>query len=329
MVFSIIVSPVVLSIRAIVWIVKKIAEGVENFVMNSMIEPAANSWYNTLSDIEAYRIYHDNYKIKKSYKRVYGDSEGWVLGSVFVSKWYEMRYGEPARAGDYGEWTENFIKWRDATEAEWVILSAQLDEERHTKESEAWRKKRSYEDKMQNTRDSIDGFFSRISDAVSSWKNIIKWTKRFVGLLVTSAGLLATYFIVNFSGRGILWLVANWDWSTAGTVSMWTLIVLVGIGALWVLIYVTDNWFKYMKNHGTSLWYVRLLYRIARAIVWPFKIIFYRLLWQMIAVNFAYLIKKVAIMVWKSIIGFFGIFGEYFGASYTDYCPGIDWKEEE
>lgn len=26
---------------------------------------------------------------------------------------------------------------------------------------------------------------------------------------------------------------------------------------------------------------------------------------------------------------FTGIFGEYFGASYSDYCPGIEWDEKE
>ena len=31
----------------------------------------------------------------------------------------------------------------------------------------------------------------------------------------------------------------------------------------------------------------------------------------------------------NGIVNSTGIFGEYFGASYSDYCPGIEWKDCE
>lgn len=54
----------------------------------------------------------------------------------------------------------------------------------------------------------------------------------------------------------------------------------------------------------------------------PFVVLFECVIWNGIFVN-----------AWMSITSIFkmfgGLFGEYFGAAYTDYCPGIKWKEEE
>ena len=57
--------------------------------------------------------------------------------------------------------------------------------------------------------------------------------------------------------------------------------------------------------------------------------IFYRLIWQFILVNLWFFIVMAAKLVWGMILGFFGIFGEYFGASYSDYCPEMKWVENE
>jgi len=29
----------------------------------------------------------------------------------------------------------------------------------------------------------------------------------------------------------------------------------------------------------------------------------------------------------KGLVSSTGVFGEYFGASYSDYCPGIEWVD--
>jgi len=323
MIFSILVSPIVLPIKAVVWLVSTIVNGIENFVLTSLVTPQADNWYNNLSDLDAYRIWLDG-DIPKKYKRVYGDEDNYVYSCEFVYKWFEEKYQTPANEeGEY--YSEEFRSWKDKTKKEYADLMLKINNKREEKQFE----KEEYEEKMEKVREKVDNFFTKIGDAVSSWKNIIKWTKRFVGLIVTLLGLAVTYFIVNFSARGILWVIENWNWAVAGPIFGWVLVALVAIGALVGITYVLSNWFEYMKEHGTSLWYVRFLYAVARVFVWPFKIIFYRLLLQTIIVNFAYLVVKVVKAVWKSILGFFGIFGEYFGASYTDYCPGIEWKEVE
>ena len=60
----------------------------------------------------------------------------------------------------------------------------------------------------------------------------------------------------------------------------------------------------------------------------PVKVIFYYFLWKLIIVNLAYLITAGAKGFWFGVLGFLGIFGEYFGASYTDYCPEARWDGE-
>ena len=56
-------------------------------------------------------------------------------------------------------------------------------------------------------------------------------------------------------------------------------------------------------------------------------------------VLFKFILKPIGIFIGKLFVGIVkgigsssGIFGEYFGASYSDYCPGIEWcdfDEEE
>jgi len=51
------------------------------------------------------------------------------------------------------------------------------------------------------------------------------------------------------------------------------------------------------------------------------------------------MVVPVAKLIWKGLCALgrglansTGVFGEYFGASYSDYCPGIEWEgfdEEE
>ncbi len=183
-----------------------------------------------------------------------------------------------------------------------------------------------YEEKMSNFRDGMDVMFDRIGNSIRSWKNIIRWTKRVVGLIVTSGLLVGTYFIVSFIGRGILWLVENWNWD-----------IVIGIGALAAIIgvliglfYLMKAWVFYIAEHGLKLWYAKLIYYPLYFLVyWPLKILFFHFFWQLLCVNGWYFIVKGARLVWGSILGFLGIFGEYFGASYTDYCPGIDWDENK
>ena len=324
MVFSILVFPVWAPIKGIYLLVNYLSDSFMNWVMGSMITPVALTWEEKLSDLDAYQIWQNDMSISKSYKKAFGD-DNYIDSDEFVLEWWKKKYGkEPLKDGSsrYNRsYTASFNNWRDEQ-------SEALNELRKLESQRAYEKrvaKIEYEEKMSDFRDGIDRFFDRISEAVSSWKNIIKWTKRIVGLIVTLAGLVATYFVVNFVSRGVLYLVEHWNWMVvAGTGAG-----LVAIGIIVLIVILMKNWIRYMQEKGTDLWYVKGLYYLAYAIYWPFKIVFYHLVWQLLLVNLWFLLVKAAKGVWKAILNFLGIFGEYFGASYTDYCPGIDWEENK
>ena len=330
LVLSILVCPVVLPLRAIIWTFLSIEEWTEKMAMTNMIVPAATSWSEGLTDLDVYQIYRHDKAIKKSYKKAFGTFDHYhekntIEKPDFVSMWYEKRHKKKAftkESDRYNQYyTKDFEKWIETQEVAYEKFLADED----AREYEKRQKKDQYDEKLRDFRNNTDDFFDRIRDAVSSWKNLIKWTKRTVGAIITIACLVATYFIVSFVGHGVLWLVEHWDW----TVLMYFGIVCGGAGILYLIIYLGHAWVVFMQDKGTDLWYVKAAYTFFLIIFWPLKIIFYHFLWQLILVNLWYLIKKGAIALWNSLLGFLGIFGEYFGASYGDYCPGIEWEENK
>jgi hypothetical protein len=65
-------------------------------------------------------------------------------------------------------------------------------------------------------------------------------------------------------------------------------------------------------------------------ILWvPVKFFFYTFLWNIVIVNVAMFIYKILSSFVKGLANSTGVFGEYFGASYSDYCPGIEWVDTE
>lgn len=328
MVFSILVCPLVLPIKGVIWLVKTVDKGIQDFVYGSMIIPSAESWESKLDDLDVWQIFNHDMKIKKVYAKAFGDKYAGVNRDDFVFKWWEKKYNKKAftNTNSYksrynsSKFSKAFQNWIDENHEK----MQEVWKEQSEKERDKRKQKVQYEEKISKFRNGIDRTIDRVKNTVNSWKNIIKWTKRVVGFLVTLLGLVATYFVVNFVGKGILWIVEHWDWS----VVMWIGIVFAGIGVFALIVYLMKAWINYMNDKGTSLWYVKVAYLVAMTIFWPFKVIFYHFIYQLLLVNIWFLLVKGAKLIWGSFLGFLGIFGEYFGASYTDYCPGIEWEEE-
>jgi hypothetical protein len=191
--------------------------------------------------------------------------------------------------------------------------------ERMNKEFESIeREKRRKKQQNYESTQKVSKVFEDIKDTVLSFSTIIKWTKRAVGLLITVIGLFLTFHVVNFCSRVILWLVENWNWH----VFFQVIIGIIAGAVLVTLIYLIVCWIELIKEKGLKLWYVKLVYWPCYYVIYlPIKII----LWKFLIVT---IIAGGCVLIWKSFISFLGIFGEYFGASYTDYCPGIEWKDE-
>jgi hypothetical protein len=328
MIFSLLVSPIVLPIKAVIWAFMKIDKAVQNFVYGSMVVPAAQSWESKLSDLDVFQIFIHEMHIKKIYKKAFGDEDAFLDRDTFVFDWWEKKYNKKAfRNSDEHRSKYNSEGFSKDFE-KWIAEYEEVMEEIYSKNSEEeiakMEKKVQYEEKISKFRDTVDNFIGKIGKSISSWKNIIKWTKRTVGLLITFLGLVATYFVVNFLSKGVLWLVEHWNWQVVLGIGAGILVV----GLIVLIVYLMRTWIAYMTNKGTSLWYVKIAYFLAMAIVWPLKVIFYHFIFQLLLVNIWFLLVKGAKLIWGSFLGFLGIFGEYFGASYSDYCPGIEWEEE-
>lgn len=329
LIFSMLVSPIVAPLKLIWKVFVWLLEGLATFVENTMIIPACESYEENLSDMDLYQIIDWDMKLKKLYASYHNvDNAFSSERKKSAYKIWEERYGkkvfESGEISYYGNYTDEFQDWREKMRKEYDSLQEEIRERQAIRREAEMR----YEEKMSKFRDGMDAFGDRIVNffkTMKSWKNIIKWTKRVVGLIVTGTLLVATYFIVNFIGRGVLWLIEHWDWETVAIAGG----VILVIGIIAGLVLLLRAFVYYVAEHGMKLWIVKIIYWPIYILVWwPLKIVFYHFLVQIIAINAWYFIRRGARLVWGSILGFLGIFGEYFGASYTDYCPGIEWDEE-
>jgi len=332
LVFSLLTCPLILPIRAFVWVMKSIEDWTVEFAMSNMIVPAATSWSDSLTDLDVYQIHLHEKSIKKSYAKAFGTYDQYydrknLDSDDFVIQWWEKNYGKSPILNPHD--TNPYRRVYTTEYNIWIQEQQKAYEEFCNQEAELDRIKRQqkvqYEEKISKFRDNTDDFFDRLGNTITSWKTLIKWTKKTIGVIITLAGLVATYFVVNFVGHGVLWIVEHWDWNVA----MWLGLGIAAVGVIYLIIYLMQHWVNYMKDKGTSLWYVKVAYTLVMILFWPIKILFYHLIWQLLLVNIWYLAKRGARGLWRSLLGFLGIFGEYFGASYGDYCPGIDWEENQ
>lgn len=174
---------------------------------------------------------------------------------------------------------------------------------------------------------------------------IVKRTKQFMGALVTLIVLAGTFFAVNYISLGLMWLadlcIANWE-IFAG-IGVFAIIV----GILYLLYVLITSWGQTIINKyngGRKIWYVEpfiyvvwyplkyvaiaFAFLVIKVLWIPIKFIFYTCLWQGLVIVAKFIWGLIVNLV-KGIAGSTGIFGEYFGASYSDYCPGIEWCDFE
>lgn len=277
----------------------------------TIILPTANSWYDKLTDLDVYQIWDHIMQINSVYRLVYGDDTDTINRDDFVEKWWEKKYNKKAKHN--GQSTKAFKKWIEIQHIKYREIENQkiINNPPHT-----------FEIKMEVFRDNIGDRLDNLKNWITSWKTLIKWTKTVLGAIITSLGLFCTYFVVNFLGRQVLWIVEHWDWYVVLIVLGIIGCVVVAIG-IFVLLRI---WVEFIKEKKLKLWYVRIIYYLLYWLVFmPLKIVLYYFFWELILRNLWALIVGGARLLWGSFIGFLGIFGEYFGASYTDYCPGIEW----
>lgn len=199
--------------------------------------------------------------------------------------------------------------------------------------------------------DRMSKIGNRISSAMTfDYKKspIIKRTKQFIGLLVSLFVLCITIFLVmSFTflfisiADGIAYLFVH-CWKEILAI----ILILAAVAIVGAICYLALNWIQSVISKyriGKKVWYVQgflyvfgypvkyiilgIYYLIYSVVYIPLKFIFYTILWKIILVNLCIFLWGLMRAIGGIFVGSLGIFGEYFGASKKDYCPGIEWTD--
>ncbi len=327
------------------------------------LEMMINTWIKSLDDETAYEMYWKSsrgyVKMPVTAKLFFNESEE-DFYDYFLNEKYGLKCG--INSEEYIQKKKEIqIKWdtwrRERNDKH--IKENELDNERRAKERERERlqkvrreaNRKAWEARMKPINDGFANLFISIGNVFRSlkpttdWKVLVKRTKRFVGAIITLIVLAFTFIVVNFIVYG---LIAFIDWSIAHWLVYTVILCIAAIaGIVYLLCVVLGSWFQNIINkydRGRKIWYVEPLvwlwyavkyiglgiFYLLLYIIWiPVKFFFYTFLWNIILVNVGLFLWKIIKKFAKGIANSTGIFGEYFGASYSDYCPGIEWTDVE
>jgi len=312
MVFNMFVVIFVAPIKGFVWIIDKFVDAI--------LIPNAKSWAKNMSDMELTSLYDWE---EKDVSKPFGYrflGRGRAMGI-----WAEKNGIDLNTQEGQDKLYDIIVKNREEISDERM----KQKEERRILKAKRLARTSKISEGFDDSMDSIGAFLSNIFSKITiDFSGIIRWTKRIVGLIITIIGTIGFFYIASWLVKGILWLVANWVWITF----FWVIGIITAVVLFVLLIMGIKAWAEWINdkyNYGNKIWYVEILkwvvfYPIYYLVFWPVYIIFWIVICKFIFVT---LIWGGLKLLWKAIMGFLGIFGEYFGASYTDYCPGIDWED--
>lgn len=318
--FSIIVSPFVGFYKLISKVLGYLLTHFDKF-----LEKTIDKWIENLPPYKAYDICYNRSNKLSFYGKLYYNNNEDLFFEDYIYKKYGVR-----KEDDIEKWMEirkelgdEWSKHRNRITDELFRRKEEREKERLKKEE----RKRKFNEKIDKITDKFNELFS-----TKDWKTIIKRTKQFVGFVITMLLLAMSYGIVlvltTFFVTIIEHIIANPE------LYMIIGLSLLGGGLLAVLIYIFLGWVSNIVSDyklGERRWYVDAvifaiynpiyyilygLYITGKYILYiPLKFIFVDILWNFFK------------GLWKVLVGASGIFGEYFNASYTDYCPGIEWVD--
>jgi hypothetical protein len=326
----------------------------------SLLKKSVDAWILSLDDVEAYDMYMDEKDSQKMpvTAKIFMDAKDENFFSYFLDKRYGLNKVTDTKAYQektteiYAEWQ----KFRNAAREKRAKLNAEQTVKENIKREKLFERERKreanqvlWEARIKPFSDGIVKLFTSIRQVFTikgDTKNLIKRTKQIVGALVTVVLLIAAFLLVETLA---FILIAFIDFS----VTNWYLYAgLGGIAIFAGLIYVigvfVGSWLQKIVNKyksGKKIWYIEpliylfwypakyiflfIMYALLYVIWIPIKYIFYKFLWNTVLVNLGILIWKGLCAFGRGLVNSTGVFGEYFGASYSDYCPGIEWVDEE
>ena len=336
--FSLVVVAFVFIGRQIINILLLIPRGIE-----TLFKAYVDSWMDSLTDNDVMEIREEGH-LGKAARKVYGGT--YVFMTTYISK----KYGLTNTSSN-----EFHKKYEELVNA-WEQMSKERNDKR-IKDDFAYYAKRAEAERIEALKKAkwaariapFEKSFNSMCDSIEngwktakSWKSLIKHTKQFFGLIITLSLLFLTYIMVTGFAMVLEFVIDK-------AIEYWEVPVLMvcicaAIGIIYLLYQFVTGWLENViqkYKFGKTVWYIQpfiwtiyyplkyivvgLFYTVLYIIYKPLEFIFYNIVFKLVLVN-AYKFFKALFL---AALGSTGIFGEYFGASYSDYCPGIEWTDTE
>jgi hypothetical protein len=323
------------------------------------LEKLTIAWMEGIDDASAYEMYYKKEYVKPPLTtQIFFDKSDEDFFSFFLSKRYGVDYNKNQVAYNLkkDEIKDKWQEWRKELEVKHLKETNEYYEraqKRAAKQFEYERRQAERKAKWDTRMKPIKNAFTKIFASIhkvftfkGDLKTLIKRTKQVVGALITLLLLDATFFVVE--GLAYI-LMAVVD----ACITYWYLfagagcVMIVAI-IIYVLYILFTGWIQNIVNKyklGKRIWYIEPLiyciyyplkyvslgtaYGLFYVICIPTKFIFYDFLWKIIFVPTGKFLWKVLYALGRGIANSTGVFGEYFNASYTDYCPGIEWVDTD
>lgn len=345
LIFSIIVSPFKYTVSLFVELILLFP----NLLLKAL-ESSIDNWIVNIEDEQIYGYYYSYNKYGNNYLKIpakakyYFDKTDENIIDYFLNEKYGLTCKDSeAYKAKKSELAEKWNAWRN----EMTLKEDELYRKKLDEAAERLRKQAIQKAKWDARIKPLENIFNKIIDSLikmfsfnMDWKNIIRKTKQFVGGIITLIILVFTFLFINAIAYVLTtvidWSISNWEYYAI------TLILLSVIGIVYLLYFFIISWGQNIVNkykNGKKVWYIEpliwLFYPVKYIALAIGYSIFYcalvPIIW--IAKN---IIKPSSLFIWRGlcaigrgIAGSTGIFGEYFNASYTDYCPGLEWADTD
>lgn len=326
------------------------------------LEQSVNAWIMSVDDVEAYEIYNNKYHSRKDEQKlpitakIFLDAKDEEFFNYFLSKKYGITARKNKKEYDlkYNEinaqwkiWKAEIFQARQKRDAERRVKEAAIAQKEYDREIIREKNRLKWEARMRPIKDDFKVIFTTIRKTFTfkgDTKSLIKRTKQIVGVIITILLLAISYLLINGLAFALMFLIdiciKNWD--------VFAILGFIGIagGIIYALSIFVWGWIEKLINKyntGKKIWYIEpfiylfyypikyIIFAIGYFllyIIWkPIKFIFYDFLWKIVLINFGVYGWKMICAFGRGLANSTGVFGEYFNASYTDYCPGIEWVD--
>jgi len=322
-----------------------------------VLKQMVNSWITSLDDETAYDMYWGGGEAKMpKTAKIFFDNSDDSFFDFFLSKKYK----------DLNKQDPNYEEKRKEIQDKWRTWRDDLDEKRSVQHEETRKRnaerdalKREHDKKRREAQERWDAKmqpFKIWRKETATWfrktftvergrvNMIVKRTKQFMGAVVTLLTLALTFIVVNYVSLALMvaadWCITNWIvFAVIG-------LLAVAVGILYLLYVLVTSWLQNVVNRyerGKRVWYIEpfiyLIWYPIKYIALAIAFVVVKIIWAIIkfifyTAIFKYFLKPIGLFIAKIFVGLAkgigsssGIFGEYFGASYSDYCPGIEWTD--